>query len=220
MLIECNDPTALGQHSFDPSALLCHHSLRVFAGRALDGFDLFKQEPALGWHALGIFLKPCFYPSRHFVTNSCNNQLHGGGCQPLVADRRGAAFLAAVLAGGREADFVEGLLAGFVADFAAGLVAVFFTAFAGALLAVLLAVLLLRAAGAGDTFPAELVAVFGAVFGAVFADFLTAVFAAGFKSTAADLGSVGFLVLGLRASVPRFASARRISLSPHNSSRR
>ena len=151
------------------------------------------------------------------MTNGCNNQLHGGGCQPLVVDRRGAAFLAAVLAGDLEDDLEGDLAGGLAADLAAGFAAdlaavleavVFFAVFAGALLAVLL----VRAAGDAGTLPVLLVPVFG-VFFAVF-------FAAVVESTAADLGSVDFLVLGLRASVPRLASARRISLSPHNSSRR
>jgi hypothetical protein len=129
--------------------------------------------------------------------------------------------LAAVLAGDLDGDLeavLEGDLAGvLVADFAAGFAAdlavvlgavVFFTDFAGALLAVLL----VRAAGDAGTLPAVLVTVFG-VFLAVF-------FAAVFESPAVDLGSVVFLVLGLRASVPRLASAKRISLSPHNSSKR
>ena len=136
-------------------------------------------------------------------------------------ERRGAAFLAADFAGDLEgdlegdfagslvADLAADLAAGFAADLAAVLEAVvFFTGFAGALLAVLL----VRAAGDAGTLPVLLVPVLG-VFFAVF-------FAAVVESTAADLGSVDFLVLGLRASVPRLASARRISLSPHNSSRR
>ena len=155
------------------------------------------------------------------MANGCNNELHGAGYQPLVVERRGAAFLAAVLAGDLEddleGDFAGGLAADLAADLAAGFAAdlaavleavVFFAVFAGALLAVLL----VRAAGDAGTLPVLLVPVLG-VFFAVF-------FAAVVESTAADLGSVDFLVLGLRASVPRLASARRISLSPHNSSRR
>ena len=213
MLIECNDTTTLRQRGFDPGALLGHHGLSVFAGRALNRFDLFEHEPALGRHTLGIFLKPSLYPGRQFVANGCNNQLQGGVCQPLVVDRRGAAFLAAVLAGdfagGLAADLAAGFAAGLAADLAAVLEAdVFFTDFAGALLAVLL----VRAADDAGTLPAVLVTVLD-VFFAVF-------FAAVFESPAVDLGSVAFLVLGLRASVPRLASASRISLSPHNSSRR
>ena len=155
------------------------------------------------------------------MANGCNNKLHGGVCQPLVVDRRGAAFLAAVLAGdfagGLAADLAADLAAGFAADLAAGFAAdlaavleavVFFVVFVGALLVVLL----MRAAGDAGTLPVALLKGFG-VFFAVF-------FAAVFESPAADLGSVAFLVLGLRASVPRLASAKRISLSPHNSSRR
>ena len=130
-------------------------------------------------------------------------------CQPLVVGRRGAAFLAAVLAGDFAGGLAADLAAGFAADLAAVLEAdVFFTDFAGALLAVLL----VRAAGDAGTLPAVLLTVLG-VFFAVF-------FAAVFESPAADFGSVDFLVLGLRPSVPRLASARRISLSPHSSSRR
>jgi hypothetical protein len=124
-----------------------------------------------------------------------------------------AADLAGDFAGGLAADLATGFAAGFAADLAADLAAVFeavvfFAVFAGALLSVLL----VRAAGDADTLPAELLTGLS-VFFAVF-------FAAVIESTAADLGSVDFLVFGLRASVPRLASARRISLSPHNSSKR